>query len=158
MLTELRVLTADERNVSICGLYYDLLLFENENDSNATRKLKEYADESYSDVYIKERSHLHSVTKKVESSKEKPKANQSPSTPEIIRYKRMSFESCGYSGLYFTAGDIDYLAARVYIEPLKTTRKLKVRSQVYDGNNAFLDVFSVEYTLKPGTTNFKINH
>lgn len=52
---------------------------------------------------------------------------------------------------------IDYLSARVYIEPLKTTRKLKVRSQIYDGDNAFSDVFSDEYTLKPGTTNFKTN-
>lgn len=40
VLSELRVLTADARDVSICGLYYDLLLFENENDSNAIRNLK----------------------------------------------------------------------------------------------------------------------
>lgn len=155
VLSELRVLTADERDVSTCGLYYDLLLFENENDSNAARNLKEYEDEGYSDVYLKDRSHLRSVTKKVEPPKEKAKVDQSTNTPEIIRYKRMSFESCGYSGIYFTAGDIDYLAARVYFEPLKTTRKLKVRSQIYDGDNAFSDVFSDEYTLKPGTTNFK---
>lgn len=155
VLTELRELITDRTNTNICGLYYDLLLFEYENDFDATRKLKECANNGYSDVYLKERSHLHSVTKKVEPSKEKPKANQSTSTPEVIRYKRMSFESCGYSGLYFTSGDIDYLAARVYIESLKTTRKLKVRSQIYDGDNAFSDVFSDEYTLKPGTTNFK---
>lgn len=155
VLSELRVLTAGERNVSICGLYYDLLLFENENDSNIFRNLKEYANEGYSDVYLKERSHLRSMIKKEAPSKEKTKVDQSTNTPEIIRYKRISFESCGYSGLYFTAGDIDYLVARVYIEPLKTTRRLKVRSQIYDGDNAFSDVFSDEYTLKPGTTNFK---
>ena len=155
VMSELRELTVDKRDVSICGLYYDLLLFESENDSNATRNLKEYADEGYSDVYLKERSHLHSVTKKVEPPKEKAKVNQSTNISEIIRYKRMSFESCGYSGLYFTAGDIDYLAARVYFEPLKTTRKIKVRSQIYDGDNAFSNVFSDEYTLKPGTSNFK---
>lgn len=143
VLSELRVLTADARDVSICGLYYDLLLFENENDSNAISNLKEYADEGYLDVYLKDRSHLHSVTKKVEPPKEKAKVDQRTNTPEIIKYKRMSFESCGYSGLYFTAGDIDYLSARVYIEPLKTTRKLKVRSQIYDGDNTYSQEFRI---------------
>lgn len=95
VLSELRVLTADARDVSICGLYYDLLLFENENDSNAISNLKEYADEGYLDVYLKDRSHLHSVTKKVEPPKEKAKVDQRTNTPEIIKYKRMSFESCG---------------------------------------------------------------
>lgn len=154
VLSELKELIKDD-TASICGLYYDLVLFENENASEATLKMKEYANEGYSDVYLKDRSHLHSVLKKAEPPKEKTKINQSPSIPESIRYKKMSFESCGYSGLYFTAGDIDYLSARVYIEPLKTTRKLKVRSQIFNGDNAFSDVFSNEYTLKPGTTTFK---
>ena len=154
VLSELKEMI-EQNTADICGLYYDLLLFENENASEAVLKLKEYANAGYSDIYLKDRSHLRSVLKKAEPAEEKPKSSQSPNTPENIRYKRMSFESCGYSGLYFTAGDIDYLAARVYIEPLKTTRKLKVRSQIFDGDNTFSDVFSDKYTLKPGTTSFK---
>lgn len=155
VLDELRALTAGERNAVILGLYYDLLLFEDESDSNAAERLKGFAAEGYSDVYLKERSHLHSATKIAEPPAEKPKASQSPSKPEVIKYRGMSFESCGYYGLYFTSGDIDYLSARVYIEPLKTTRRLRVRSQIYSGEHAFSDVIKNEYILQPGTTNFR---
>ena len=66
----------------------------------------------------------------------------------------MRFEGCGYSGLFFTSGDIDYLNAKVFIEPMKATRKISIRSQIFAGDDAFSKVFSDEITLKPGDTWF----
>lgn len=62
----------------------------------------------------------------------------------------MIFEGCGYSGLYFTSGDIDYLKAKVFIEPVNATRHLRVRSQIFADDEPFSKVFSDEYTLKQG--------
>lgn len=178
------------------GLYYDLLLFENQNHSNHFRKLKEMADQGYSDLYLKGESHLHAGDQKqaqtttttstsVPDAEERIKTqNESemsdreeraaPSSvprraeledtdailassqeSEKIVIKRMIFEGCGYSGFYFTAGDIDYLNARVYVEPVKTNRHLTVRSQIFAGDEPFSDVFTDEYTLTPGTEWFR---
>lgn len=80
--------------------------------------------------------------------------DKKPAINDKIRYKRMSFEGCGYSGLYFSSADIDYLNAKVFIEPVKTTRKISIRSQIYAGDDAFSKVFTDIITLKPGDTCF----
>lgn len=117
--------------------------------------MKEMVQKGYSDIYLKDRSHLHLNEQKAEPVKEVPSKDKSPKSLEIIKYKRMFFEGRGYSGLHFTAGDIDYLAARVYFEPLNTTRKLQVQSQIFDGEDTFSKVFKNEYPLSLGATNFK---
>lgn len=135
----------------LIGLYYDLLLFEDKNNSEAMKKLNEMSKRGYSKVYLKELSHLSEKKQvaKTESASQGDTYEES-SSPEKIVFKKMIFEGCGYSGLYFTSGDIDYLNAKVFIEPVKTTRHLSVRSQIYAGDDPFSKVFSNEYTLRPG--------
>lgn len=154
VMDEIEVLFTDCDSM-LKGLYYDLKLFENEGNVDFLCALNECEQNGYSKVFLKERSHLNKIPEKDVPTNEPVKVEKVQATPEAIKYKRMSFESCGYSGLFFTSGDIDYLAARVYIEPIKTTRKVTVRSQVFDGENAFSDVMTNEYTLSPGTSNFK---
>ena len=142
-------------NSSLAGLYYDLLLFEDESNSSAVADLTRMVEKGYTDKYLKDRSHIHTIGKNQVSTPPQKEEPAKSSVPEAIKFKRISFESCGYNGRFFTAGDIDYLSARVYIEPLKSTRKLKVRSQIFDGDNTFSDIMNNEYTLQPGTSNFK---
>lgn len=156
VIDELEELITDCDSI-LKGLYYDLKLFENENAADYLQLLNECEQNGYSTIFLKEWSHLNKTSEKdVHIEEPEPvKVEKVQAAPETIKYKRMSFESCGYSGLYFTSGDIDYLAARVYIEPIKTTRKVTVRSQVFDGDDAFSEVMTNEYTLSPGTSNFK---
>ncbi len=147
------------------GLYYDLMLFKDENNSEFIRKLYAMGQDGYSDIYLKERSHLHAEVETEDSGKKESvfpaldaltKASK-PDTPEQIQYKSMSFESCDYSGtcngfngLYFSAGDTAYLRAKVFIEPIKTKRRLSVRSQIFSGDEPFSKIFSDEFSLQPG--------
>ena len=66
MLAELRELITNG-TASICGLYFDLLLFKNKNDAEASRKLLEMAEKGYSDIYLKSYSHLCSEKQKREN-------------------------------------------------------------------------------------------
>lgn len=150
VLSELKNLL-DSEDAILIGLYNDLLLFEEGNNSDAINKLKEMSERGYSKVYLKEHSHLQE--KKHIAEADYPSlhaAVEETEIPERIVFKNMIFEGCGYSGLYFTSGDIDYLNAKVFIEPVKATRYLSVRSQIYAGDEPFSKVFNNEYTLHPG--------
>lgn len=152
-LNELKEIMED--NIELTGLYNDLKLCTNSKNTGAIVELRRSIEDGYCGKYLKSRSNISSVEK---TSKEEKK----PSTPVVnntvvddkIHYKSMIFEGCGYSGLYFTTGDIDYLNAKVFIEPMKTTRKVSIRSQIYAGDEPFSKVFSDEFTLKPGDTWF----
>lgn len=122
VMDELEVLLADGDSI-LSGLYYDLKMFENESSVDLSGALNECKQNGYSTLFLKEKSHLHVTREKDVPAKEPEKIERVQEAPETIKYKSMTFESCGYSGLYFTSGDIDYLAARVYIEPIRTTRK-----------------------------------
>lgn len=154
VMAELRSLV-DSGDSCIAGLYYDLLLFENENDHTAFKKMQEMASKGYSEAYLKDQSHLHKEQKGEEVVQ--PKQQEplvSNKDPEKIVIKRMVFEGCGFSGYFFTTGDIDYLNARVFIEPVKVARQVIVKSQIYSGDKPFSKEFTNEYTLRPGDTWF----
>ena len=151
-LNELKGIMED--NIELTGLYNDLKLCTNPKNTGATVELRRSIEDGYCGKYLRNRSNI-GLVKKV--SKE-----EQPSTPvddntvvdDTIHYKYMRFEGCGYSGLNFTTRDIDYLNARIFIEPMKATRKIKVCSQIFSGDNAFSQVFYDEITLKPGSTSF----
>lgn len=150
VLSELKALL-DTEDAILIGLYNDLLLFEDENNSDAIKKMNEMSQMGYSKVYLKERSHLQEKKHYAEYNFSSLHATvEENAVPETIVFKKMIFEGCGYSGLYFTSGDIDYLNAKVFIEPVKATRHLSVRSQIYAGDEPFSKVFNNEYTLHPG--------
>lgn len=152
-LNELKEIMED--NIELTGLYNDLKLCTNSKNTGAIVELRRSIEDGYCGKYLKSRSNISSVEK---TSKEEKK----PSTPAVdntvvddtVHYKYMRFEGCGYSGLFFTSGDIDYLNAKIFIEPMKATRKISIRSQIFAGDDAFSKVFSDEITLKPGDTWF----
>ena len=55
----------------------------------------------------------------------------------------------------FTAGDVDYLNAKVYIKPFHGKKHIKVRSQIFLDGDAFSKVFSNEYDINSDTRWFK---
>lgn len=153
VLNELKAITGD--NIELMGLYHDLKLCTNSQDTGAVVELCRSVEDGYCGKYLKNRSNICMVNKAPKEYKESPTpVSNSTVVDDKIHYKSMIFEGCGYSGLYFTTGDIDYLNAKVFIEPMKTTRKVSIRSQIYDGDEPFSKVFSDEFTLKPGDTWF----
>lgn len=144
----------------IKGLYLDIKLVMKKGSSVDIEELNECVDKGYSTKFLRENSYLSTLFSSDEEEcdgmyddNEDTDVDSSKSD-EKVKFKSMTFEGCGYSGLYFTSGDIDYLNAKVFIEPVKTTRHLSVKSQIYAGDEPFSKVFSNEYTLKPGDTWF----
>lgn len=95
-------------------------------------KLKEIVEKGHSDIYLKEVSNIYDDNEYEDKIEIENTWSVKSSAPERIIFKRLTFKSRGYSGLYFTSGDIDYLNAKVYIEPIKTQRNIK---------NIFLDIY-----------------
>ena len=58
VLKELEKCMADN-DISLLGLYYDCLLYKNRDDEEAAIKLNELVDKGYSDIYLKEHSHVN---------------------------------------------------------------------------------------------------
>ncbi len=153
VLDELKSLMKD--SIELTGLFYDLKLCNDPRNSSAIVELRRVVEDGYKDKYLKDKSNVTRVEQSPQSSNNKQaSANNNTITDDKIHFKKMYFEGCGYSGLYFTSGDIDYLNAKVFIEPVKTHRKVSVRSQIYAGDEPFSKVFSNEYNLKPGDTWF----
>lgn len=136
------------------GLYYDLKLISGIHDSNAESELRRLIELGYTDEYLKEKSSIYSLNKNFEELEDKNESIESETFSECIKYKGMSFEGCGYYGLHFTSEDIDYLCARVFIEPVRSIKHLNVRSQIYVGDKPFSKVFCDEITLYPGDLSF----
>ncbi len=152
-LTELKDIMVG--NIELKGLYFDLKLCANPQDTGAIAELHRLIEAGYYGKYLKSRSNISLVEKYSKEEKTTPFSTTDNTTvDDKIHYKSMIFEGCGYSGLYFTTGDIDYLHAKVFIEPVKTTQKVSVRSQIYAGDEPFSKVFADEFTLKPGDTWF----
>lgn len=154
VLDELKLLSADGDN-ELTGLYYDLMICSGTDNSQTRQALETAVSAGYSAKYAKEKSNIKSaepVKKVVVAATPKAKETKVDTT---IRYKYMSFFSCGYSGYVFTSGDIDYLYAKIFVEPCEVSRKVHVDSQIYDSNgNTFSKVFSDDIELKPNNTWF----
>lgn len=54
-------LRLNDKNPSVVGLYYDLFLFEEPDNKNAARMLKENSMNGYTDAYLKNQSHLNMI-------------------------------------------------------------------------------------------------
>jgi len=203
VITELKAKVSEEDYI-LKGLYFDLILSENPNDSTAITGLRNMVKAGYTNIYTKDKSNIHDVCADADfvydntetiyevvcpicdetvSFDRNTYSNGSivcPNCGEILEFSiededtsensdsieadtdndevsvdYMIFECNGYSGLYFTAGDIDYLAAKVFIKPIKGKKHIKVRSQIYLGDEPFSKVFSNEYDITPETRWFK---
>lgn len=144
-------------NCQIRGLYLDIKLLRKKGNIQDIAELEKCVANGYSTKFLRDKSYLSlkADEEAVDAEPEKVCIDCSTENEKVI-FKSMSFEGCGYSGLYFTSGDIDYLKAKVFIEPVKTTCHLSVRSQIYAGKEPFSKVLSNEFTLKPGDTWFII--
>lgn len=142
-------------NIELEGLYNDLKLCTNPNNTEVMGEFRRSIEAGYCGMYLKDKSNMSTIKKALKIETESSNfVTENVIVDDTIHYKSMRFEGCGYSGLYFTSGDIDYLNAKVFFEPMNATRTILVRSQIFDGNNAFSEMFSDEITLKPGDTYF----
>ena len=159
VLSEIKA-SLSEGDFMLEGLYYDLLLSENSNDTDSYIHLSRMANKGYTDKYTKEKTHLKSINNlTVESECERNtsiqrlvhvlKAIASNMSNVVVDY--ISFECNSYNGIYFTADDIDYLNAKVYIKPFIGKKHIKVRSQIFLNNKSFSDPFYDEYDIDSNT-------
>ena len=146
-----------EDNYILKGLYYDLLLSENNNNADALEKLGQMVEEGYTDVFTKEKTHIEKLVIQAEDSS--PQINlvsdQIEKADEEVVVDYITFEGGNYSGLYFAAGEIDYLYAKVYIKPFNGRKHIKVRSQIFLDGDEFSKVMSKEYDIDSNTQWFE---
>ena len=156
VLSELKAML-NEDDCMLKGLYYDLLLSENNNNTDAIVNLRRMVDEGYTNKFTKEKSHIEKVTtqSEVSVSQKNTTVNEPTQTDEDVAVDYITFECNGYNGLYFTAGDVDYLYAKVFIKPFHGKKRIRVRSQIFLDGDAFSKVFSNEYDIDSDTRWFK---
>ena len=155
VLDELRDLTQSGDPIFM-GLYNDLLLISGNMDVEVKRKLNEAVASGYSEKYTKNKSHIKEAQKIIKNQEKLiPSIGKTEATNPNIKITGMSFYSKTYYGKYFSAGDIDYLYATVYIQPENRERKIRVVSQLFNENDTpYSEVFSNEYTLRPNASSF----
>ena len=133
-----------KRDYVLAGLYYDILLFKDEDNENVYQRMQEMVKRGYSDTYLKGKSHLRVRKKIVET----------PIKKEMLAIGRILFESKQYKGLVFTGGDITYIHAKVYIRPPKRTSSYKVVSQLLYKDKPYSEPITDEITITPSDTFF----
>lgn len=148
VLSELKAML-DEDDCILSGLYYDLLLSENSNNTDAIVNLRRMVDKGYTNKFTKEKSYIEKVTALSETSNSQEESTEKEPTlaEEDVVVDYITFECNGYKGLYFTAGDVDYLKAKVFIKPFHGKKHIKVRSQIFLDNDTFSKIFSNEYDI-----------
>ena len=156
VLSELKAML-NEDDCMLKGLYYDLLLSENSNNTDAIVNLRRMVDEGYTNKFTKEKSHIKKATSpsEVSASQKNTTVKEPTQTDEDVAVDYITFECNGFNGLYFTAGDVDYLYAKVFIKPFHGKKHIKVRSQIFLDGDAFSKVFSNEYDIDSDTRWFK---
>ena len=156
VLSELKTKRSEDDYV-LNGLYYDLLLSENGNNAEALVNLRRMVEEGYTNVFTKEKTHIE-MTKpstKTTSTSTLSASTKSERVDEEVVVDYITFECNGYNGLSFAAGEIDYLAAKVYIKPFHGRKHIKVLSQIFLDGDTFSKVFSNEYDIDSNTRWFK---
>lgn len=135
------------------GLYYDLLLSENNNDAEALENLRRMVQAGYTNIFTKEKTHIEEANPPEPETKIQPDSDPTlaETADEDVVVDYITFECNDYSGIYFTAGDVDYLAAKIYIKPIHGKKHVKIRSQIFLDEDAFSKVFSDEYDISPKT-------
>ena len=141
------------------GLYFDLMLFEKEGNEKLLERLRLMEKRGYTDIYLKERSHLH-----IQLEEEPVSIIEEEEAPEEIEVTSMSFytyapepDNTYYHGYQFTCRDTTYMYAQVNIKPLKKEKKINVHSLItYDwgGDPNEFGSFDNEIIIKPGDTSF----
>lgn len=154
VLSELKSTLSGE-DYMLKGLYYDLLLSENNNNTDAQVNLHRMAEEGYTNIFTKEKTHLEKTKAPTKVSDPQTNSTKPEKVDEEVVVDYITFECNGYSGLYFAAGEIDYLAAKVYIKPFHGRKHIKVRSQIFLDGDTFSKVFSNEYDIDSNTRWFK---
>lgn len=142
-----------EENVMLKGLYYDLLLSEDVNNTDAFMNLRHMIDEGYTNIFTKEKSSIKKVmesTKKIEVQEQSSLIKDKKVEADVV-VDHIIFECGSYNGLYFTAADIDYLKAKVFLKPFYGKKHIKVRSQIFLNDESFSEVFSNEYDIDSNT-------
>ncbi len=148
----------DENNYILNGLYYDLLLSQNSNNEDALKNLEKMTENGYTDRFTKEKSHIKDVMTASDLHSIEKISNLSDTsslyTDEEVIVDHIVFISGNYEGLKFTAGDVDYLRAKVFIRPVHGKKHIKVRSQIFKGDTYVSEIMNNEYEIDSATTWF----
>lgn len=145
------------------GLYYDLLL-ENEDDTKFfLEKFCNTINNGYTSKFTKERSHIDECVNFFEQKNEQEMDYQDENNEDIeddddveeeLKIVKILFESKKLFGTKFTSCDVDYIHAVVYFKPLKKPKKIKIRSQIFNNDEQYSSVFENVYDLRPGCDQF----
>lgn len=153
----------------LTGLYEDLLLSAGKGNASSRENLKKAADRGYSGVYLKTKTSLPNTAASVPGIKNQPKPAAKPEpkpavkavpekpkeVPKVV-VKKIEFESQGIIAEAFDTQDVDYLCAKVYVEPADVPRKIVVTSRIYtSAGKAQSDEIVNDFTLNPGSSWFK---
>lgn len=152
VLAELKATLNSNDNI-LKGLYYDLLLSLEGDNTDAEVNLRRMVDEGYTNKFTKEKSNIEKATAPSEASisQKSTTVGEPTQIDENVVVDYITFECNGYNGLCFAAGDVDYLYAKVFIKPFHGKKHIKVRSQIFLDGDAFSKVFSNEYDIDSST-------
>ena len=152
VLTELKA-NLKENDYILNGLYYDFQLSENSNNVDYLKNLYKMVEKGYTNKFTKEKSNIEKAKEQFKKSASQKSGNREEKiqSNEDVIVKSISFECNDYSGWNFTAGDIDYLHAKVYINPIHGKKHIKVSSQIFLNDEEFSDIFYNEYDIDSNT-------
>lgn len=139
-------------DVKLEGLYEDLVILSGNGTKENREKLKFAAGKGYSNIYLKEKSALAPAP----GTAEKKSAASASGDADWVKVKGLEIECRNKVGISFETMDVDYLCARVYVEPANTVRRLRVSSQIFtSAGKPQSKVFSDEIVMKAGETSFR---
>lgn len=153
VLAELKANCGDGEAL-LTGLYYDLSLCRDGTDAEALANLKRMTAQGYNNVYTKDRSSVAKIQRAAKAPSAPPTAAPRMKEEKVV-VDHITFECNDYYGLNFTAGDTDYLSAKVYIKPIRGKKHIKVRSQIFLNDEPFSEVMSNEYEINEKTRWFQ---
>lgn len=156
----------------LTGLYEDLLLSAGKGNASSRENLKKAADLGYSNVHLKTKTSLPNTpssvlgkngpeheAKPAAKPEPKPAARTVPEKPKEVPkvvVKKIEFESQGRIANAFDTMDVDYLCAKVHVEPADVPRKIVVTSRIYtSAGKPQSDEIVNDFTLNPGSRWFK---
>ena len=158
VLKELKAIIG-KRDYILAGLFFDLTLFEKEDNEKIFNRMKDMVRHGYSDVYLKEQSHLHIdsdeddlldfVEEEVEEVEELSIRSCICQTFEPAWRIPKGKQASRYYGLTFTSLNTSYISLVVFFEHPKTNIHVKTSSQILKDGRPFSQVMNKDFDLSP---------
>lgn len=169
------VLSGDD--VMLKGLYYDLRMLGDEDNASLRTALDILVSQGYNARYLKDKSHVKGKAEgkrpeqepvkerdtektlrqtSTSGSDSKSESEQAAGNVQSIEVTNINIAGDGrnhseeFNGDEFVTGDISYLKALIYIEPLREPKHIHVQSQIFKEDKAFSKMFEDDISLQAG--------